>query len=161
MSRIVSAVLLAACMTSSAAFAQQLVAADGYRTCPADQTRKGVTVVETTCGTVDRPRFGASFSTLSELEAALSQRDAFADRVTEYGACVTRFINSYRRPGADANSTAPDEAACAHSWAEDQITQTVMDYGRACIDFSNRSMVDANIKPWSGSCYPSAPSENG
>lgn len=162
MKRSLSALLVLSTLATGVANAQQLVAADGYRTCPADQTTKGLRVVETACGTVDRPDFStASFSGLSDLQEAESQRDAFATSVKEYGQCVTRFINSYRRPGADANSTAPDEAACAHSWAEDQITQTVMEFGRACVDFSNRSMTDRSIDPWSGACYPAIQSENG
>lgn len=144
------------------AAAQQYASADGYRTCPPAQTTEGLSVVESTCGTLTPPTFSsASFNSLAELETAAAARDAFTTEVAEYGACVSRFIDSYRRPGADANSTAPDKAACAHSWAQDQIVQATRDYGRACIDFSNRSMVDRTIEPWSGACYPAVPSQNG
>lgn len=144
------------------ASAQQYAAADGYRTCPAAQTTLGINVVEDQCGTLSPPSFSsASFASLAELERAQAARDSFNAQVVEYGNCVSRFIDSYRRPGADANSTAPDEAACAHSWAQDQVVQTVRDYGRACIDFSNRSMTDRTIEPWSGACYPAVNSQNG
>ncbi|MEO0816324.1 MAG: hypothetical protein AAFX86_03355 [Pseudomonadota bacterium] len=144
------------------ATAQQYASADDYRTCPAAQTSEGLSVVESTCGKLTPPAFGsANFNSLFELERAEAARDAFTTQVAEYGNCVSRFIDSYRRPGADANSTAPDKAACAHSWAQDQIVQATRDYGRACIEFSNRSMVDATIEPWSGACYPAVPSQNG
>lgn len=142
--------------------AQQYAAADGYRTCPQPQTTQGISVVRDACGTLSPPNFQTTaFNSLDELHSAEVRRDAFTAEVASYGACVNQFINSYRRPGADANSTAPDEAACAHSWAQDQVVQVLRDYGRACIDFSNRSMTDATISPWSGACYPSAGSENG
>ena len=153
---------LAIVLAASTATAQQYASADDYRTCPPAATAEGVNVVRDQCGALNPPQFAdARFSSLSELQAAEAERDAFALSVSAYGNCVTAFINSYRRPGADANSTAPDQAACAHSWAQDQISQSIMDYGRACIDFSNRSMMDASIEPWSGACYPSLGSENG
>ena len=62
---------------------------------------------------------------------------------------------------APADSPAPDQAACAHSWAEDQATQAVRDFGKACVNFSNRSMMDRAIAPWSGDCYPSADNGRG
>ncbi|MEO0785075.1 MAG: hypothetical protein AAFY10_05210 [Pseudomonadota bacterium] len=149
-------------LAAGTATAQQYASADGYRTCPTAQTSEGLSVVENVCGKLSPPSFSsASFNSLSELQRAEATRDAFTTQVAEYGQCVSRFIDSYRRPGADANSTAPDKAACAHSWAQDQIVQTTRDYGRACIEFSNRSMVDSTIEPWSGSCYPAAPSQNG
>ncbi|MEM9738375.1 MAG: hypothetical protein AAF829_00770 [Pseudomonadota bacterium] len=149
-------------LSVGAASAQQYASADAYRTCPAAQTTEGLSVVENTCGKLTPPTFSSTnFSSLAELESAEATRDAFSAQVTEYGNCVSRFIDSYRRPGADANSTAPDKAACAHSWAQDQIVQATRDFGRACIDFSNRSMVDATIAPWSGACYPAVASQNG
>jgi hypothetical protein len=155
-----SALTLILC--AGTATAQQFASADGYRTCPQAQTNQGLSVVEDTCGKLIPPSFSSvSFNSLTELQNAAETRDAFTQRVSEYGNCVSRFIDSYRRPGADANSKAPDQAACAHSWAQDQIVQTTRDYGRACIDFSNRSMMDSTIEPWSGSCYPSAGSQNG
>lgn len=144
------------------AAAQQYAAADSYRVCPQSETSKGIEVVTHQCGALLRPDFSmAQFGSLSELQAAEAQRVQFSTQVTDYGVCVTQFINSYRRPGAPADSKAPDQAACAHSWAEDQATQTVREYGRACVDFSNRSMMDSRISPWSGECYPTAGSGRG
>lgn len=141
---------------ASPAIAQQYAANEAYRICPAAQTDEGIRVVKDVCGVLKAPAFDkAGFSSLSELESARSTREHFTASVDEYGQCVSRFINSYRRPGADANSKAPDQAACAHSWAEDQATKAVRDYGHACIAFSNRSMTDGDIEPWSGDCYPS------
>lgn len=138
------------------AMAQQYAAND-YRVCPVAQTQKGLSVVETACGRINKPTFTqGSIASLNELRSAEATRDSFRQDVSDYGVCITNFINSYRRPGADASSTAPDEAACAHAWAEDQVTQAVTEYGRACIEFSNRSMLDSSIEPWSGTCYPSA-----
>lgn len=153
---------LAIVLAASTATAQQFASADDYRTCPPAATAEGIDVVRNQCGALTPPRFAETrFSSLTELRAAEAERDAFTVAVDAYGNCVTAFINSYRRPGADANSTAPDKAACAHSWAQDQISQSIMDYGRACIDFSNRSMTDTSIAPWSGSCYPSLGAETG
>lgn len=144
------------------AAAQQYAAADTYRVSPQSETSKGIEVVTQQCGALRRPDFSLTqFGSLSELQAAEAQRVQFSTQVSDYGVCVTQFINSYRRPGAPANSKAPDQAACAHSWAEDQATQTVREYGRACVDFSNRSMMDSRIRPWSGECYPVAGSGHG
>lgn len=152
-----AAAALTLALAAGTASAQQYASADGYRTCPPAQTSLGIDVVRDACGELAPPDFaGASFDSIEQLKRAAAKRDAFSDQVAVYGACVTQFINSYRRPGADANSTAPDQAACAHSWAQDQVVQSVRDYGRACIDFSNRSMTDSEIEPWSGTCYPSA-----
>ena len=144
-------VLASSALTASA----QQYAANDYRVCPVPQTQKGLTVVESVCGKLTPPAFvPGTIQNLSQLQGAQAERDGFKQRVADYGTCINEFINSYRRPGGDASSSAPDEAACAHAWAEDQVTQTVVDYGRACIEFSNRSMTDTNIEPWSGSCYP-------
>lgn len=144
------------------ATAQTIAANDGYRVCPAEKTREGVSVVQDACGALERPDFaGAAFSTLAELETARARRDAFRSDVDAYGQCVSDFITAHQRPGMPADSKAPDQAACAHSWAEDQATEAVREFGRACIDFSNRSMTDARITPWDGACYPVPARERG
>jgi len=142
-------------ISGAASASAQVYAANDYRTCPQPQTQKGLTVVESACGTLTRPNFTpGTLHSLADLQKAQAERDGFNTSVADYGVCITKFINSYRRPGADATSTAPDEAACAHAWAEDQATEVVREYGRACIEFSNRSMTDTSIDPWSGECYP-------
>lgn len=157
-----TAILTAALLMGTAsASAQQMASYQGYKVCAVDQTQAGVSVAEDACGRLTAPRIPAGFNSLGELETALASRDSFTQQVDAYGECITQFINSYRRPGAPADSNAPDQAACAHSWAEDQATTVVMEYGRACIDFSNRSMVDGSIEPWSGACYPSFGSGQG
>lgn len=148
-------ILMVASLVMGLPMSAQQYASNDYRVCPVAQTERGLDVVESSCGRVERPDFGiGAISSLDQLRQAEAQRDAFKTTVANYGTCINAFINSYRRPGADATSTAPDEAACAHSWAEDQVTQSVMEYGRACVDFSNRSITDDAIEPWSGSCYP-------
>ena len=134
----------------------------GFTTCPQSETEIGLDVVEATCGSLLRPNFSSlDISSLSQLEAAQLKRETFNQDVVSYGTCITTFINSYRRPGAPADSKAPDQAACAHAWAEDQATQTVREFGRACIAFSDRSMIDGAIEPWSGACYPELGSGQG
>ena len=156
--------LIALIITGSAsvASAQQYAANHQFMTCPQAQTEEGLEVVQASCGTITRPDFShLTISSLSDLEAARLQREDFNRKVDEYGTCISQFINSYRRPGAPADSKAPDQAACAHAWAEDQATQTVREYGRACIAFSDRSMIDSSIEPWSGECYPAVGSGQG
>ena len=145
------------------ASAQQIAAANGYTTCPATQTNDGIEVVKAQCGALTAPDFaGISIKNMTELRAAMAKRDGFRNDVKSYGVCVTQFINSYRRPGADANSQAPDQAACAHAWAEDQSTQIVREFGKACIDFSNKTMMDTNIPDYLGNdCYLTAASGQG
>lgn len=154
---------LALTMAAPFASAQQIAAANGYTTCPASATSDGLEVVKAQCGSLSTPDFAnMSISNLDELRAAMSKRDGFRTQVDAYGVCVTEFINSYRRPGADANSKAPDQAACAHAWAEDQSTQMVRDFGKACIDFSNKTMMDVSIPDYLGNdCYLSAGSGRG
>ena len=135
--------------------------ADQYRTCPFNQTQIGIETVRESCGSLTKPDFDVEGQTsLSDLKTLQRQRDRFRDDVRDYGQCVTAFINTYRRPGADANSTAPDEAACAHAWAEEQLTESIREFGRSCYAFND----DANIhgKPaFNGSCYPSFGSAGG
>ena len=140
------------------ASAQEFQISNDYRVCPADRTREGISVVQGTCGDLERPDFSTSnFASLDELQAGETERDTFQARVSAYSACVTDFITAYQKPGMPADSMAPDQAACAHSWAQDQATETVREFGRACINFSNRSMMDARIEPWDGACYPVLP----
>lgn len=157
------AALTAAALCLGTASAQQIAANDGYRVCPSDMTQLGISVVNDVCGTVNVPELATTgFTSMSQLKAAMAKRDSFRTDVNEYGQCVTKFINSYRRPGADANSKAPDQAACAHSWAEDQSTQLVRDFGKACIEFSNKTMMDSNLADYEGrDCYLSAGSGRG
>ena len=144
------------------ATAQAYAANNGYRVCAPEQAAQGLSVVKETCGELQSPDFAnVAFGSEAEVEAARIKREGFTTQVSTYNRCVTQFINSYRRPGAPADSTAPDQAACAHSWAEDQATQAVRDYGKACVDFSNRSMTDSKIAPWSGECYPSIGNDRG
>jgi len=155
------ALVLAA--SAGTASAQQIASSNGYTTCPADATSQGISVVQSQCGDLMAPDFaGISFSSMAELNSAMAKRDGFRTDVKTYGTCVTQFINSYRRPGADANSTAPDEAACAHAWAEDQSTKIVREFGKACIDFSNKTMMDVSMPDYLGNdCYLSAGSGQG
>ncbi|MEM9669972.1 MAG: hypothetical protein AAF950_13690 [Pseudomonadota bacterium] len=147
--------MAAASLISGLSVSAQQYAANEYRVCPADQTERGIRVVEERCGRVARPALEAGqIQSINDLKLAEAERNGFKSDVAAYGNCVNAFINSYRRPGADATSTAPDEAACAHAWAEDQVTQSVMEYGRACVEYSNRSITDSKIEPWSGDCYP-------
>lgn len=142
--------------------AQQYAASDGYRVCAAAQTEQGRDIVRQACGDIARPGFDtASFASLAELETARAARETYIRGINAYTACVSDFIDAQRRPGSPADSLAPDQAACAHSWAEEQATVAVRTYGRACVDFSNRSMTDSSLTPWSGECYPSVSGDNG
>lgn len=127
---------------------------DDYRVCPASQTQTGIETVREACGTIDRPVFETrEDATLDEMGQMGEARDSFRSEVAAYSQCVTAFINSYRRPGADASSTAPDEAACAHSWAQDQLTESIREFGRACYAFNDQAMISGE-EQFAGSCYP-------
>ena len=141
--------------------AQQYVAAGDYRTCSATQTQQGLNVVREACGSLIKPQIKGEFDSFEDVSASIAVRDSFRQQVTAYGVCVTQFIDAFRRPGADANSTAPDEAACAHAWAEDAVTQTVMEVGRACVDYSNRAVMDADLADYAGACYPQFGNDRG
>jgi len=155
-------ILIALGMVAAPAFAQQYASSDGYRVCAGPQTQQGQNAVRQTCGDMPAATLGsASFASLDELEAARRQSAAYTQTVDIYAACVSNFIDAERRPGASAESLAPDQAACAHSWAEEQATEAVRAFGRACVDFSNRSMTDASLTPWSGACYPALPGDKG
>jgi len=153
-----SAMALAVALPASA---QQFASAGDYRTCSPAQTNAGLEAVRQACGTLTKPVISAQFGSYDELQAALAQRTTFRQQVDDYGDCVTEFINSFRRPGADANSTKPDEAACAHAWAQDAVTQTVMEVGRACIDYADRSMMSSDLVTYDGACYPDFGSDRG
>ncbi|MEM8617689.1 MAG: hypothetical protein AAGF20_12255 [Pseudomonadota bacterium] len=153
------AVALALPLTTTA---QQVASSNGYRVCSPAATQQGLEVVRDQCGAITAPNFSASpISSERELMTLEAQREAFRSEVKNYGQCITQLINSYRRPGAPADSLVPDQAACAHSWAQDQATEVVRAYGKACIDYSNRSMMDASLTPYDGSCYPTSGSRTG
>jgi hypothetical protein len=155
MKRTIAALALAAAFTASAT-AQQYASSDGYRVCAPSATEQGISVAAEQCGTVKAPNFStAKITSERDLRALIDQRDTFRADVKTYGQCITQLINSYRRPGAPADSLVPDQAACAHSWAEDQATKAVRELGKACIDYSNRSIMDARLKDYTGACYPS------
>ena len=153
-----SALALAVALPASA---QQFASAGDYRTCSPAQTSAGLEAVRQSCGTLTRPTISTQFGSYDELQRALAQRQAFRQQVDAYGVCVTNFINSFRRPGADANSLKPDEAACAHAWAQDAVTQTVMEVGRACIDYADRSMMSSDLVTYDGACYPDFGTDRG
>ncbi|MDJ0919631.1 MAG: hypothetical protein QNI84_00770 [Henriciella sp.] len=151
--------LLGAAGTASA---QQYAASDGYRVCATAATTAGIEAARAACGAVTAPDFSTlQINSESELKTLEQRRDGFRVEVQSYGQCVTQLINSYRRPGAPADSPVPDQAACAHSWAEDQATQIVRQFGKACIDYSNRSMMSPDLPPYDGACYPSAGNARG
>ena len=158
MKLVLSALAMAIALPASA---QQFASAGEYRTCSPAQTNSGLEAVRQACGTLTRPVIATPFGSYEELQSALAKRASFRQEVDAYGVCVTEFINSFRRPGADANSTKPDEAACAHAWAQDAVTQTVMEVGRACIDYSDRSMMSSDLVTYDGACYPDFGSDRG
>lgn len=155
MKRTIAAIALTTALATTAS-AQQYAASNGYRVCAPAATEQGIQVARDACGVLKAPSIPTQINSESELATLASQRDTFRSDVKTYGQCITQLINSYRRPGMPADSKVPDQAACAHSWAEDQTTKVVREYGKACIDYSNRSMMNPDIEPFSGSCYPSA-----
>ena len=161
MKKMIAAVALTAAMATTAS-AQQYAASDGYRVCAPSATELGIEAARETCGVLNAPNFSnVSISSESQLQSLAMKRDTFRSDVKAYGQCITTLINSYRRPGMPADSKVPDQAACAHSWAEDQSTEVVRQFGKACIDYSNRSVMDADLQDYTGSCYPSAGSGQG
>lgn len=144
-------------LIASGAQAQIMASADGYRVCAPEATQQGIKVATDQCGTLKAPNFAnLSISSEAQLKALEAERETFRSDVAAYGQCITQLINSYRRPGAPADSQVPDQAACAHSWAQDQATQAVRTYGKACVDYSNRSMMDSTLPIYDGACYPVA-----
>lgn len=157
--------LVAAALTLSlacAASAQQYAANEGYRVCAPSATTQGIEVVKDQCGSVRAPNFTAiTIASEAQLMSLEAEREAFRSEVKAYGQCISQLINSYRRPGMPADSQVPDQAACAHSWAEDQATKIVRDFGKACIDYADRSIMDSSLKPFDGACYPSVGNRRG
>jgi len=153
---------LALASLAAPCLAQVSTASDGYRVCAPEQTAQGRAIVRQACGDLVPPEAPAPyFTSLDALESARAVREAYVARITAYTACVSDFIETHHQPGAPATSLAPDQAACAHSWAEDEATQAVREFGRACIDFSNRTVMDSRLTPWSGECYPAMPGNSG
>lgn len=156
MKQLITAFMLAGTLAMTAT-AQQYAANSNYRICAPAATQQGIQAASNQCGVVSAPNFALlSIGSTTELKSLEAQRETFRGDVQAYGQCITQLINSYRRPGAPADSQVPDQAACAHSWAEDQATQVVRDFGKACIEYSNRSIMDSDLDNYTGSCYPSA-----
>lgn len=156
LSALVFAALAAPCL------AQGSDASDDYLVCAPEQTAQGRAIVRQACGDLDVPEaFAPYFTSLDELESARAIREAYRARIIDYAACVSDFIESHHQPGTSPASLAPDQAACAHSWAENEATQAMREFGRACVDFSNRTVMDSRLTPWSGECYPDMPKRSG
>ena len=156
LSALVFAALAAPCL------AQGSDASDDYLVCAPEQTAQGRAIVRQACGDLDVAEASAPyFTSLDELESARASREAYIARITDYASCVSDFIESHHQPGTASASLAPDQAACAHSWAENEATQALREFGRACIDFSNHTVMDARLTPWSGECYPAMPKGSG
>lgn len=153
----IQATILLLTLFGFGAHAQTYAANEGYRVCPTDITQIGRDVVRETCGSLIQPNFsGIQFTSIDELQQALSRRDEFQSQASVYSDCVNRFVESFRRPGAPADSKAPDQAACAHSWAQDQATNNVREFGKACITYADRSLIDNSMEVYDGQCYLAA-----
>lgn len=148
--------LVTACLLACLpAGADPLEAAGDYRTCAPEISEQGRGIVAKTCGSLAVPDFsGVEFQSEAELADARDLRDAFLSGVKGYGRCVSDFITAQQQPGMPADSFAPDQAACAHSWAEDQATETVRSFGQACVAYADRSLMDMRLTPYEGPCYP-------
>ena len=151
------AIAAAFLLASLPAAADPVRAAGDYRVCTPDASAEGRWVVKDACGMLAIPDFtGVEFQSAGELDAGRVLRDAFLREVGTYGACVSDFIAAQQQPGVAATSDTADKAACAHSWAEDQATQVVRSYGRACLGFADRSLMDYRLAPYEGPCFPQA-----
>jgi hypothetical protein len=137
------------------AAAEPVQAAGDYRTCTPEHSEAGRGLVAKSCGTLAVPDFsGVEFQSAGEMEDARSLRDGFLLGVKVYGRCVSDFITAQQQPSTSADSPAADQAACAHSWAEDKATDVIRGFGQACIAYANRSVLDIRLPVYDGPCYP-------
>ena len=97
---------------------------------------------------------GVEFQSAGEMEDARSLRDGFLLGVKVYGRCVSDYIAARQQPGVPADGPEADQAACAHSWAEDKATEVTRSFGQACIAYANRSVMDIRLPVYDGPCYP-------
>lgn len=145
------AILIASLLTALPAAAEPVQAAGHYRTCAPEISETGRGLVAKSCGTLAVPDFsGVEFQSAGEMDDARSLRDGFLLGVKVYGRCVSDFIAAE----ASAGSAAADQAACAHSWAEDKATDVIRSFGQACIAYANRSVMDMRLPVYDGPCYP-------
>ena len=150
------AILIASLLTALPAAAEPVQAAGDYRTCAPETSEAGRGLVAKSCGTLAVPDFtGVEFQSAGEMEDARSLRDGFLLGVKVYGRCVSDFISARQQPGEPAGLEA-DQAACAHSWAEDKATDVIRGFGQACIAYANRSVMDMRLPAYDGPCYPEA-----
>ena len=149
------AIMAALLLAALPAAADPVRMAGSYRTCAPEASEQGRGVVAEACGTLAVPDFtGVEFQSAKELEAGRILRDAFLRDVETYGTCVSELITSRLQHEGPDDGYDADKAACAHSWAEDEATETVRGFGKACIDFANRSVMDIRLTPYEGACYP-------
>jgi hypothetical protein len=149
------AIAIALFLSALPAGADPPQAAGDYRTCAPEVSELGRGAVAEACGTLAVPDFtGVQFQSAEELESGRMLRDQFLGEVEAYGRCISVLIDASSRPGIPAAVRSADQAACAHSWAEDQATDVVRRYGQACVDYANRSVMDYRLLPYDGPCYP-------
>ena len=152
MIRVLSLAGLCAGLAMSAS--AQVTDAGDYRVCPYAMTQQGLRTVAASCSLPSRPDyFGVQYASVEELEMGRALLKSYETGIAGYGTCVSNYISAASRPGQPGDSDAPNRAACAHSWAESQLTEAILEFGEACIDFSNRSMVDPRIPAWDGACF--------
>ena len=149
------AALAICCLTALPAVAEPVDAAGDYRTCTPEMSEAGRGLVAKTCGTLAVPDFsGVEFQSAGEMEDARSLRDGLLLGVRVYGRCVSDFITAQQQSDTSADSQAADQAACAHSWAENKATEAIRGFGQACIAYANRSVMDMRLPVYEGLCYP-------
>ena len=156
------AIAVSCLLAALPAAADPVEAAGNYRTCAPEISELGRGLVAKTCGTLAVPDFSnVEFQSAGEMEDARSLRDGFLLGVRVYGRCVSDFIAAQQQPGVSAGSHAADEAACAHSWAEDKATEVIRSFGQSCIVFADRSVMDMRLPVYDGPCYPVAEGTEG
>ncbi len=149
------AILVICLLAPLPAMAEPVQPAGNYRTCAPEISEEGRGLVAKTCGTLAVPDFsGVEFQSAGEMEDARSLRDGFLLGVKVYGRCVSDYIAARQQPGVPADGPEADQAACAHSWAENKATEVTRSFGQACITYANRSVMDIRLPVYDGPCYP-------
>ena len=115
---------------------------------PSSQEAKGIaTAASHKC---ELPNLQLS-GTIEQMSAGVN---AYLEALDDYGECSTEAIGTYRRPGANADSTAPDEIACAHAASEVKKTEAIRSYAQICERESNARVQRAQSNDAALDCYP-------
>ena len=125
-----------------------------YVQCRSEDTKFGRVAVAQSCDRLETPpEYVPEVFSLERITALRARLNAFDQDVVAYRRCTSDYISQFRQEGYDATSRRAYEAACAHSWAEVELTKAAANYARACYHYNDHAP-GQNLPAYDSNCRP-------